>query len=99
MRLSQEMAGTIVEVTREVFGPGTDVYLFGSRTDDEARGGDIDLLVECSCGREEAFRRRLRLLVELEKHLGERRVDVVVKTPDSPDREIYHVAEREGIQL
>ncbi len=45
MRLSEDQRKTIHHTARELFGDCT-VYLFGSRVDDAARGGDIDLLVE-----------------------------------------------------
>ena len=46
MRLSEHDRLAICQVTREVAGIGARVYLFGSRTRDDLRGGDIDLLVE-----------------------------------------------------
>ena len=47
MRLTAEQAETIRRATAEIFGPDARVRLFGSRLDDAACGGDIDLLVEC----------------------------------------------------
>ena len=46
MRLSQIEARAIRTIAETEFGPNTRVVLFGSRADDFARGGDIDLLVE-----------------------------------------------------
>lgn len=45
MRLTQGEIDTIVRIAREIYGWGVEVFLFGSRTDDSKRGGDIDLLV------------------------------------------------------
>lgn len=46
MRLSDDEIRAIEQAAKEAFPPGTGIYLFGSRLDDQARGGDIDLLVE-----------------------------------------------------
>lgn len=46
MRLSAHDRLAIQRATAEIAGPCARVYLFGSRTRDELRGGDIDLLVE-----------------------------------------------------
>lgn len=46
MRLSTAQARLIVQCVRQQFGADASVMLFGSRLDDAARGGDVDLLVE-----------------------------------------------------
>ncbi|MFA7240759.1 MAG: nucleotidyltransferase domain-containing protein [Sulfuricellaceae bacterium] len=46
MRLTQPQQATICQTVAHVIGPGARVWLFGSRRDDNARGGDLDLLVE-----------------------------------------------------
>lgn len=46
MRLSLESRQVIKEVVSQIFGANSTVRVFGSRINDEARGGDIDLLVE-----------------------------------------------------
>ena len=46
MRLSATQAQTILLCVRQQFGADASVVLFGSRLDDAARGGDVDLLVE-----------------------------------------------------
>lgn len=61
-----------------------EVYLFGSRTDDTARGGDIDLLV-------------LSKRIGLMKKLGERKIDLVV-FPDA-SRSFAKIALEKGIHL
>ena len=46
MRLSAAETEVIVHCVRQPFGPDARVVLFGSRLDDSARGGDVDLLIE-----------------------------------------------------
>ncbi len=46
MRLNATQTRTILHCVREQFGADVRVMLFGSRLDDAARGGDVDLLVE-----------------------------------------------------
>lgn len=48
MCLTKKEIETIVRIAREIYGWNVEVYLFGSRTDDIKRGGDIDLLVRNS---------------------------------------------------
>lgn len=96
MRISADTAAIIRATAADVFGGP--VRLFGSRLDDHARGGDIDLYVETDLAAEEAEQRRLRMLARLARRLGERKIDLVVKTPDG-DLPIHAVARREGVVL
>ena len=96
MRISTDTATIIRETAAELFG--APVRLFGSRLDDEARGGDIDLYVETALTAEEAEERRLRMLARLARRLGERKIDLVVKTPDG-ELPIHTAARTEGIVL
>ena len=46
MRLSVDQTRVILHCVHQQFGADAQVMLFGSRLDDTARGGDVDLLVE-----------------------------------------------------
>lgn len=46
MRLSKQQTDIIIREAKDIFGPDACVKLFGSRMDDNKRGGDIDLLIE-----------------------------------------------------
>ena len=59
--------------------PDAIVYLFGSRVDDAAKGGDIDLLV---LSKKIHLMEKIDILAQLHQSLGERKIDIVVY-PDS----------------
>jgi uncharacterized protein len=96
MRITRDTATIIRDTATELFG--APVRLFGSRLDDLARGGDIDLYVETALTAEEAEKRRLRMLARLARRLGERKIDLIVKTPDG-ELPIHVVARNEGVIL
>ena len=99
MRLTAEQREVIRSAVREIYGENSRLWLFGSRVDDERRGGDIDLLVRpdsSSCGY--ALMDKIRLLGKLERGIGERKIDVVIETPDD-QRTIVRIAHERGIPL
>ena len=46
MRLTPDQQSAIRAIAAETFGDEASIWLFGSRIDDNKRGGDIDLLIE-----------------------------------------------------
>lgn len=102
MRLNPRERDTIAQVAREVFAPGTAVFLFGSRTDDGRRGGDIDLLIETpqTLSPAEQVERRTRFVARIWRELDEQRIDVVITAGDEPDRRpVVAAARQSGILL
>lgn len=99
MRLTQHQIHAIREAVAEVFGSQAQVWLFGSRVDDNKRGGDIDLLIRPAPGAaDELLRRKIRLLGLLERALGERKIDIVIEQP-ADTRPIVRVARETGVRL
>lgn len=99
MRLSEVERRAIVTIAREEIGGDVQVRLFGSRADDRARGGDIDLMVETGRALPDRLRQELRLGVRLERALGGRRVDLLLVDPTVPLQPVHRVARREGVAL
>ncbi len=98
MRLSNFYKETIKLIGREIFGQYTQIYLFGSRTDDAKRGGDIDLYLEVVDKNDPLlFDKKIQFLVQLNKILGEQKIDVVISK--DKNRPIEQIALREGIVL
>lgn len=96
MRLSNFYKETIKLKGLEIFGQDTKIYLFGSRTDDTKRGGDIDLYIE-TADKNHLFDKKLQFLVTLNKILGEQKIDVVVSK--DKNRLIERIALKTGIEL
>lgn len=67
MRLTDSEKSAILELADKHFGPDCRVTLFGSRVDDERRGGDIDLFVETTLGSQQAHDARVPFLVDLKR--------------------------------
>jgi uncharacterized protein len=72
------------------------VYLFGSRVDDHARGGDVDLLIETTAPM--TLLDRARLKHELEVNL-ELPVDLVVHDRGTPPTPFQRIARAKAIAL
>lgn len=81
MRLTQEERTAIREAVQKIL-PSGKAYLFGSRVDDDKRGGDIDLLILA----DGAVPRTTRwdLIHELEDRLGEQKIDIVCENKNRP---------------
>ena len=76
IRLSQNEVKVIVSAIQSIDDKAR-VYLFGSRIDLNLRGGDIDILVITS---KISLKEKIDILLELEDKLGERKIDLVIKT-------------------
>jgi len=78
MRLSDATARVIKETAVRQFGPEVEVWLFGSRVRDEARGGDIDLVVALKRAPDSRARAAAEFAAALQWQLGDQRIDVVI---------------------
>jgi predicted nucleotidyltransferase len=99
MRLSAAEARIIVETVREALGPTASVRLFGSRLDDDTRGGDIDLAVETDRVVARREEQPAMLAARLQRRLDGRAVDVLVVDPSTPRSGIHARALAEGVKL
>lgn len=74
MRLSPDEIKAIKE-TVQSFDADAKVWLYGSRTDDNKRGGDIDLLI---FSQKINFSDKLKIKVQLYKKIGEQKIDMII---------------------
>jgi len=102
MRLTAQERTAIAQAAHAAWQTGTRISLFGSRVDDDARGGDIDLLVEVGepMQADDLVLRRGAFVASLYRLMGERRIDVVVASPGvSAPSYIVESARRSAIEL
>lgn len=96
MRLSPEHQTAIRAVVARECGAAATVRLFGSRLDDSARGGDVDLLIELPQPVERPAMLASQLSALLSRALGGRAVDVVLAAPNLQRESIHKIAEVQG---
>ena len=97
MRLEKKYIDLFVDTARQIFGSSAKLYLFGSRVDDNKRGGDIDLYLETDI-KEDLLNKKIKFLVAVKKVTGDRKIDLVINNGTN-HQYIYEVAKEEGILL
>ncbi len=95
MRLRKDEVEAIKCCFLDVFQSGK-IFLFGSRADDSALGGDIDLFLEPNDD-DELFEKKITFLANLKLMIGDQKIDVVIAR--DPERSIEKEARSKGIRL
>ncbi|MDD5158561.1 MAG: nucleotidyltransferase domain-containing protein [Sulfuricurvum sp.] len=97
MRLPETLKSSILKAIEESFG-NVEIYLFGSRTDDTKRGGDIDIAIRTDMTREH-FRKHKIAFVSLLMRMGfDLKIDLV-QYHDSMDALLKSEICSNGIKL
>ncbi len=103
MRISPQQTETIKIFTHRHFGEDAEVWLFGSRVNNEKRGGDYDFLIETSINQPDIIiEHKITMIAELQStpNFEDEKIDLIVKRRNSSfDMPIYGVAKKEGIRL
>lgn len=99
MRLSKEQCQIIRKTVEDMLGADVQIVLFGSRVNDDLRGGDVDLMVTTPHNVTQPAFAAARVAARLERVLGGRRVDVVLVTPKTAEQPIHKIAARQGVLL
>lgn len=100
MRLNSEQIAAIKQETEHFFGAQAEVWLFGSRVDDMAKGGDIDLYVRPGISNaDQLAAARFAFLARLKRRVGDRRIDLVLQREGGEELPIHELARRQGVKL
>jgi predicted nucleotidyltransferase len=96
MRLTKQQIHTIIQTVSRLAGTGASVYLFGSRLNDQAKGGDIDLFIESDTPLSVIHRAGIKM--ELEKQL-DLPIDIVLKIRGAVATPFQIIAQSRAVQL
>lgn len=99
MRLSSSQIQIIRDTVIAMLGADVRIVLFGSRLDDAAKGGDIDLMVSTTQPVNRSAFTAALLSAKLSRALDGRQVDVVLQTPQTHATLIHEIAQSKGIVL
>ena len=100
MRLTKYQTDTIKELAHKYFGTQATVSLFGSRTDDQKRGGDIDLIIKSDDETMLTLEKKIHFLAELKTKIGDRHIDTVFDNNNTRmKKSFYHSIMKDRIEL
>ena len=99
MRLSNRQKEVIKKTAIRHFGQDVKVYLFGSRIYEDQKGGDIDLFLEAVPEDQITFKKKIALIVDLKRKLGDQKIDVILKTTETPSSKFLQIVEKTKIPL
>lgn len=96
MRLSAHQIQAILQLAHQVAGNRTRVIVFGSRLDDAAHGGDIDLMLELPEPVDNPALMAAQISAQVSRVMHGRKVDVLLSAPNLMRLPIHDIAFEEG---
>ena len=95
MRITEHEKNAIIDAVKNT-DPDAQVWLFGSRTDDGKKGGDIDIAIFSEKIRNDVMN-EIQVRRFICGRIGEQKIDIV--TTNSGKEAIFRLAVAEGIRL
>jgi uncharacterized protein len=99
MRISEKEIENITVLARIHFGKEVQVFLFGSRTNEQQRGGDIDLYIRNPGGIKLTTRSKINFIGDLIIRIGEQRIDVVLDNQEAENLVFIKTILKTAIQI
>ncbi|MDP2804930.1 MAG: hypothetical protein Q8O24_03210 [Gallionellaceae bacterium] len=96
MRLTDQQIQGIKQLACQVAGAGAHVRVFGSRLDDAARGGDVDLMLELPEPVDNPALMAAQIAAKISRAMHGRKVDVLLSAPNLMRLPIHDIAFNEG---
>lgn len=99
MRLTEFEISTIKTLAENHFGQNVEVFLFGSRTNDNKKGGDIDLFIRGEKKSKQSYQSKIEFLCELQHLIGEQKIDLILDDSVNHNSAFYNTIQKTAIQL
>lgn len=99
MRLTENQIAAINQTAKKHFGISAKVYLFGSRVDNNKKGGDIDLLINSDETGRLTFQNKIQFLIDLKARIGDRKIDVVFDIKNRHSSNFLNSIKRQSVEL
>jgi len=99
MRISEFEIESIKKVANKHFGKDVQVFLFGSRTMDQLRGGDIDLFIRNQNKERLEVRSKIKFITDLILLIGDQKIDVVLYNQAAEKSGFFQTIQQTGIRL
>jgi predicted nucleotidyltransferase len=96
VRLTDHQIELIRQLAHQVAGSQSRVRVFGSRLDDSALGGDIDLLLELPEPVDNPALLAAQMSAQVSRAMHGRKVDVLLSAPNLMRLPIHDIAFKEG---
>lgn len=96
MRLTEHQIQAIRQLVHKVAGEQARVRVFGSRLDDTAHGGDVDLMLELPKSVDNPALMAAQMSALVSRAMHGRKVDVLLSAPNLMRLPIHDIAFKEG---
>ena len=96
MRLTDNQTEIIRQLAYQLAGSQSRVRVFGSRLDDAAHGGDIDLMLELPEPVDNPALMSAQMSAQVSRAMHGRKVDVLLSAPNLLRLPIHDIAFKEG---
>ena len=96
MRLTDRQIELIRQLATDIAGDQAQVRVFGSRLDDTARGGDLDIMLELPESVDNPALLAAQMAARVSRVMHGRKVDVLLSAPNLMRQPIHDVAFKEG---
>ncbi len=99
MRLTEQQKQQLKKAVTDTVGDDVKIHLFGSRVDDAAKGGDIDILVSLKMSVEKPASIMARITAKAMMSMNGRKIDVLLEAPNLDKLPIHEIAHEEGVLI